>query len=204
MDRTMPEYLATVRRADGRKVTENVVADSADEAVRLLRDRGYDEVVLHNDDIMALFTHQREKAEHLSPGDYLLLRNLPRGVGLFVVMTLQGYRKMWGVMVAMAFTLAYLHYTGRPSAILGLGLRGVPAVSFGVRGPRRNPPRAALGRRYEPMRWTHSIWGRWGRVPLEGRPGRTPGCAADEIAFRKAQAARPAWTGSIQALRILV
>jgi hypothetical protein len=32
---------------------------------RILRERGCDEVVLHNDDIMALFTRQREKAERI-------------------------------------------------------------------------------------------------------------------------------------------
>jgi hypothetical protein len=51
----MPEYLATVRRAGALKVTENVVADSADEAV---------------------FTRQGEKAQHVSVRDYLLIRNL--------------------------------------------------------------------------------------------------------------------------------
>ena len=56
----MPEYLATVRHPDGRRVTENVVADSADEAVRLLRERGHDEVMLHSDDVGALFIRQRK------------------------------------------------------------------------------------------------------------------------------------------------
>jgi hypothetical protein len=111
------EYLATVRRSDGRKVTENVVANTADEAVRFLRERGCDEIVLHNDDVMALFTRQRKRAEHISPRDYLLLRNLSGGFGFFVVVTLKGYRKTWFVMVVMALALAQLRYAGRQWAL---------------------------------------------------------------------------------------
>ena len=102
----MPEYLATGRRADGRKVTENVVANSADEAMRLLRERGYNDVVLHSDDIAAQFTRQREKAENLSPRDYILIRDLPPRVGLFVVRTLRAYRKSWPAMALVALALA--------------------------------------------------------------------------------------------------
>src|SRR5689334_22889523 len=87
----MPEYLATGRRPDGRKVTENVVANSADEAVRLLAERGYDDVVLHNDDVMALFTRQRDKAEEFSPADYLRLRSIPGSWGVFVVAVVNVY-----------------------------------------------------------------------------------------------------------------
>jgi hypothetical protein len=103
----MPEYLATARRPDGRKVTEAVVADSADEALRLLRQRGYDEVVLRSEDVMGLFMRPREK-DDISAGDYLLIRNLPRGVGVFVVGTHRGYRKVWLVMLLAALALARL------------------------------------------------------------------------------------------------
>ncbi len=165
----MPEYLATVRRPDGRKVTENVVASSADEAVRFLRERGYDEVALHNDDVMALFTRQREKAEHVSPRDYLLLRNLPRGVGLFVVVTLQGYRKAGFAMLPMALALAYLRYAGRPWTFWDWLCVAIllfpPAFALGRRTLRRSQPGAA------PADAGRTLLGPMGRMPLKSRPG---------------------------------
>jgi tetratricopeptide (TPR) repeat protein len=185
MDHAMPEYLATVRRPDGRKVTENVIADSADEAVRILRERGYDEVVLHNDDIMALFTRQREKAEHISPGDYLLFRKLPRGVGFFVVVTRQGYRKMWSAMVPFALILAYLRLAGYPWTFLDWLCVAIllfpPAFALVV---------ALFGRgtqaRYQQM-MDALYWGRWeeslrraDRIKVKASP--------HEIPLRKAQA----------------
>ncbi len=110
----MPEYLATVRHADGRKVTENVVADSADQALKILRARGHEDVVLHTDDVSALFVHQRAKADDISPRDYVVLRNLRGGLGLFVVITVNGYRKLAILMVLVALVLAYNRYLGQP------------------------------------------------------------------------------------------
>ncbi len=185
MDRAMPEYLATVRRPDGRKVTENVVANSADEAVRFLCERGYDEVVLHNDDVMALFTRQREKAEHISPRDYLLLRNLPLGVGFFVVVTLNGYRKIWFTMVPAAFALASLRYVGRPWAfwdwLCAAILLSPPAVAlvFLLFGRRTRA-------RHQQM-LDALFWGRWEECLLKAnRVGLK--VSPQEIALRKAQA----------------
>jgi tetratricopeptide (TPR) repeat protein len=185
MDHPMPEYLATVRRPDGRKVTENVIADSADEAVRLLRERGYDEVVLHSDDVMALYTRQREKAEHISPGDYLLLRSLPRGVGLFVVVTRNGYRKAWSSMVLVALALAFLRYTGRPWAFwdwLCMAILLLPpavALYFALFGGR---PRARYQQLMDALysgRWEEALR-RANRVQIKGSP--------HEIPLRRAQA----------------
>jgi tetratricopeptide (TPR) repeat protein len=185
MDPVMPEYLATVRRPDGCKVTENVVADSADEAMRFLRKRGYDEVVLHNDDVTALFTHQREKAEHITPDDYLLLRDLPRGVGLFVVVTLRGYRAMWFAMVLVALALTQLRYFGRPWAFwdwLCVAILLFPptfALVVALLGGHRRA-------RYQQL-MDALYWGRWeeavsraDRIGVKVRP--------DDIALRKAQA----------------
>ena len=181
----MPEYLATVRRPDGRKTAENVVANSADEAVRLLRERGYQEIVLRSDDVIALYTRQREKAEHISPGDYLLLRNLPRGVGRFVVIIHQGYRKLWSSMVLVALALAYLRYAGRTWAFwdsLCVAILLFPAAFALVVGLFGGRARA----RYQQM-LDALYWGRWeeslrraDRVELKASP--------HEIPFRRAQA----------------
>jgi tetratricopeptide (TPR) repeat protein len=110
----MPEYLATVRHLDGSKVTENVIADSADEAVMSLRERGCDEIVLHSDDVTALYTRQQEQAALLSPRDYLQFRNVSGGLGLMVVVALQCYRKWWAAMVIAAVTLALVPIVGSP------------------------------------------------------------------------------------------
>jgi len=183
----MPEYLATGRRPDGRKVTENVVADSADDAVQFLRERGYDEVVLHNDDLMALLTRQREKAEHISPGDYLRLRNLPRGVGLFVVVTLNGYRRTWFVMLLSALALANLRHAGRPWAywdwlcVAILLLPPALACGFALFGVGSRA-RARYQRMMDAL-----YWGRWEEALRRAdRVGRK--LSPHEIPFRKAQA----------------
>jgi tetratricopeptide (TPR) repeat protein len=184
MDHAMPEYLATVRGPDGRKLTENVVASSADEAVQFLRKRGYEEIELHTDDIGALFTRQRAKAEHLSAGDYLLIRNLPR-VGLFVVLVLKGYRTTWFAIILGALYLAYLRSAGRPwgvsdwvcVAILLNPL--VFALGVGLFGRRA---RARYRRMMDALywgRWEETLW----RVERLGRK-----VSPHEVALRKAQA----------------
>jgi Tetratricopeptide repeat len=113
LDHAMPEYLITVRCPDGRKITERVPANSADEAVQYLHERGYDEVVLHSDDIQAQFTRQRAKTEQISADDVLMMRNRPFGVGLFLVTTIQGYKKMGFAIVSTALCLAWFRYGGR-------------------------------------------------------------------------------------------
>jgi hypothetical protein len=185
MDRAMPEYLATVRRPGGRKISENVVADSADEAVRLLREQGYDEVVLHTDDVMALFTRQRAVAEHISPADYIRLRDLPPGLGLFVVITLRVYRKMAILTALMAVALMELRFSGFPWAfwdslcVTILLLPPAFALATVLLGGR-------TGARYRQMldalywgRWEEALW----RVDRVG-----PRASSHEIAVRKAQA----------------
>ena len=185
MDYAMPEYLATVRRPDGRKVTENVVADSGDEAVRMLRERGHEEVMLHSDDVGALFIRQRERADHLSPADYLRFRNLPGRLGFFVVVSRLGYRRMWAAMAMVAFAFAILRYTGRPwgfwdwlcVAILGFPLAFALVLSiFGGR------TRARYRRMLDAL-----YWGRWEEA-LRRADRVGTGLPAHEIALRKAQA----------------
>jgi tetratricopeptide (TPR) repeat protein len=181
----MPEYLATVRRPDGRKFIENVVASSADEAVRILRKRGYDEVVLHTDDVGALFTRQLEKAKHISPGDYLLLRDLPPGVGLFVVLTLKGYRMTWLATVLAALYLVYLRAAGRPWAFwdwICVAILLFPpafAVVVAVLGGRARARHQQMVDALYLGRWEETLW-RADRVGLKVPP--------HDIALRKAQA----------------
>jgi tetratricopeptide (TPR) repeat protein len=49
----MPEYFYTALDSRGRRHTDSIEAESADEALRQLRDEGCTDVVLHTDDVMA-------------------------------------------------------------------------------------------------------------------------------------------------------
>jgi tetratricopeptide (TPR) repeat protein len=181
----MPEYLATGRRADGRKVTENVVCNSADEAMRLLAERGYNDVVLHSDDISAQIIRQREKAEYLSPRDFILIRDLPPRVGLFVVRTMRGYRKMWPAMALVALALAYLRYAGGPWGFwdwLGLVFLLSPPALAAVLALCTPPTRARYQRMLEAL-----YWGRWEEALRLADQVEHESLARD-IPFRKAQA----------------
>lgn len=104
----MPEYLATARRPNGRRVTEKVEAASADEVVSILRDRGCDEIVLHDDDVTAVAS---SRSAACSPGLRVLLRKRPL-VGSFLVATLAGYRMMWFIAMLFALWAVYAFYAG--------------------------------------------------------------------------------------------
>jgi type II secretory pathway component PulF len=67
----MAEYLASARTPDDRKVTERIEAESADQVVQILRDRGYADIVLHTDDVSALYSRQSEVDKHISPREYV-------------------------------------------------------------------------------------------------------------------------------------
>src|SRR5262249_38103263 len=70
----MPEYLYTARDPDGRKVTERLEAESADEVLQTLRHQGYTDVVLHPDDVSAQYTRQSAVSKHISPREYVAFR----------------------------------------------------------------------------------------------------------------------------------
>jgi type II secretory pathway component PulF len=75
----MPEYLATARNSQGKKVTQRLDVNSADEAVQTLRERGYDEIVLHTDDVAARNTKQKALAATVNPRQYLWFRTIWAG-----------------------------------------------------------------------------------------------------------------------------
>jgi tetratricopeptide (TPR) repeat protein len=181
----MPEYLATVRRADGRKVTENVIASSADEALKFLQDSGCDEIVLHNDDVTALYTRQREQAAQLSPGDYLQFRDVGSGLGLLVVVTRQCYRRLWLAIVLAVILLAMLRIAGSPWSFLDLLCVFTLSLPLGLailfvllHGGLHARYRKALDALYW-GRWEEALW-RGDRLGLRIQP--------HEIALRKTQA----------------
>ena len=72
----MPEYLATARNPAGKSVTERLDVNSADEAARVLRERGYEDIVVHTSDVEARYTSQKAMDSLISPRQYLWFRTM--------------------------------------------------------------------------------------------------------------------------------
>ena len=99
----MPEYILTGRTRRGRTVTDIVVADSADEAVRLFGDEHTD-VVLHTDDNAARFLTPSKSRKVFTPREYLGYRTRGRlGCTLFMIRKL--YSQSWWAYVLCAMAL---------------------------------------------------------------------------------------------------
>jgi tetratricopeptide (TPR) repeat protein len=181
----MAEYLATARNAEGKKVTERVDVDSADEAVQVLRDRGYDEIVLHTDDVGARYTRQSAVASTISPKDFLLFRQLPPALAGFLIVAGHAYRKGWPWYAAALAVLAYRWSRDNPTW---------GSIDFALCFYLLFPAAFALGAqlfqgaagRYRSL-IDAVAWGRWDEVlaKVDSVGGRVP---AEEIAFQKAGA----------------
>ena len=180
----MPQYLASARNAEGAKVTERVDADSADNAVRILRERGYDDITLHTDDVGALYTNQKQVAEHISPRQYMWFRNLPSPLGSILVIVVNAYKQAWLLNLAALAGLIYRRAWHMPwgSFDIFLTLYLVFPLVFAVAWQLM--PNA--GRRYR-MLVDAVAWGRWEEV-LARADSVGGGVAPDDIAFHKAKA----------------
>jgi hypothetical protein len=118
----MAEYLLSAKTPEGREITERLEVSSADEAVGIMRARGYLDIVLHTGDVEALYTRQSAVAEYLSPREYVALRNFGRGplgtvrhIG-FVIWKL--YRRSWKATVLGLALLVLCWAMARQSAFL--------------------------------------------------------------------------------------
>jgi tetratricopeptide (TPR) repeat protein len=181
---TMPEYLATARNAKGRKVTERLDVNSADEAVQVLRDRGYDEIVLHTSDTEALYTKQKALSHFLSPSEYLWFRKMPPRLASFLILTIKIYQKGWYWNLAALAWLAYRSWRG-----VGWGPTDIGLVAYLV-----FPLFWALGAQFfrgAAGRYNRLIdavsWGRWEEV-LARADSVGGKVASEEVAFQKAKA----------------
>src|SRR4051812_18623171 len=98
----MPKYLVSGKDHRDRRATEAVAAPNSDEAVRRFAARGYTDVVLHSDEVIAhLF--QPKALEHLTPRDYLAIGRVGR-FGMMWRLIVRLYRQQWwlfGVMLAL-------------------------------------------------------------------------------------------------------
>jgi hypothetical protein len=100
----MPEYILTGRSRRGRTVSDIVVTDSADAAVRLFEDDGHTEIVLHTDDNAALFNTPSKVRKTFTPREYLGYRTRGRiGCMLFLIRKL--YTQTWWAYAICALAL---------------------------------------------------------------------------------------------------
>jgi tetratricopeptide (TPR) repeat protein len=96
----MPKYLLSGKDATDRSRTEAVTARSADDAVARFKARGYVDVVLHSDEVIAhLF--QPDALKHLTPRDYLAIGRASRWQFLWQ-MVVRLYRTQWWWFALMA------------------------------------------------------------------------------------------------------
>ncbi|MDG3007518.1 hypothetical protein [Paludisphaera mucosa] len=182
----MAEYLVTGRDSAGRSATERIEAGSADDAVRIAREaRGLDEVVLHTDDVGALYSRQAAVAEVVSPRDYLRFRDLPAPIAGFLVVSKAIYRRSRGLILLAAAVLAYRRWRGWPwtaidwlqaFVVIWPMIFAAAAQLLRERAGRYGKliEAVAWGRREDALRAADGLKG--SRVPPE------------ELAFRRAQA----------------
>ncbi len=180
----MPEYFATARNAQGKKVTERLDVSSADEAVQTLRERGYDEIVLHTDDLAARHTKQKAVASTVSARQYLWFRSMPPWLAHVLVVTIAAYRKGWYWNVGAIALLAYRLWQGRSWGLAETCL--VIYIFFPIIFAFGSLLfRGASGRYRRLMEAV--AWGKWDEVVrlADAAAGKLP---AEELAFQKAKA----------------
>ncbi|MEO6811247.1 MAG: hypothetical protein ABI353_19225, partial [Isosphaeraceae bacterium] len=179
----MSEYLATGTLPGGKRVTERVEADSADEAVQLLRDRGYDEVVLHTDDVGSHYSKQAEVDSVISPREYLWLRDLPRPLSGFLLVTIKSYQRSKFSFLLMLGLLGYRRYVGRPWGLIDtlMALAFFLPVIWAFVAQFFGGAASAYDQFIEAV-----AWGRWKEVLERAKTLR--GVPPEEVAIRKAQA----------------
>src|SRR6266446_3919644 len=174
----MSEYLFTGRNPDGKQVTECIEADCADAAVRHLTERGYQDIVLHTDDVGARYTHQKRVARHISPREYIRFRSMGRS-GYFFFMLAKAYKASWLALLLAIALLAFRWQSGRPFGpvdMVALSIFVLPLLLALIAAVVR------YGGRYERLVEAAS-WARWQEV-LRLLPGLPAGISADEKAFR--------------------
>src|SRR5262245_53245308 len=62
----MPEYIVSGRTESGKKITDMVKTATAEDAVESMRDRGFTEIVLHSDELMAVLFRPSKFENRLS------------------------------------------------------------------------------------------------------------------------------------------
>ncbi len=178
----MAKYLLSGLSPDGRKVTEVVIADSANEATRQFRESGNTDVVLHSDEVFGHIVDPEVHGDTISPREFVELSRLSR-LGLMWWTITKVYRQFWWeVLLALGF-LGYRRYHSADWGILDalavVTLAAPPAIVvwtelFGASARFHR----AMG---------HAAWGRWHelRRSLPGLRGAVPDW---QLAYHEAKA----------------
>ncbi|MCR4410960.1 MAG: hypothetical protein NUV77_00880 [Thermoguttaceae bacterium] len=178
----MAEYLLTGRTPEGKKATERVEAASADDAVKTLRDRGYTEIVLHTDDVMAQCAGPGLTNQFITPADHVVMRRLGQwGYMLFVLAKL--YRQGWSLNLLAVGFLVFRRVMAYPWGfldVLAIGWLLMPLVVVLV-GQFLGP-----ARKYNEL-IEQVAWGRWEET-LRLLPAIRSKIPPQEAAVREAQA----------------
>lgn len=112
------EYLLSAKSESGKQITERVDATSADAAVEMLRLRGCTEIVLHTDEVGAVYTQQSKVEQHISPKDYLAFRQ-PRGyLGRVAFIARKLYAQSWKWNLGFLIVLATRRWLDSPWGLL--------------------------------------------------------------------------------------
>jgi hypothetical protein len=177
------EYLLSARSLARKKVTERVEAASADAAVEILRQRGFTEIVLHTDDIGALFTQQSKREPHVTPKDYVGFRHLSGYWGRVGFHARKLYAQSWQLKIPLLVLLIARRWMGARWGLtdyLTIGFLSMP-LAFALIGQFNS---RAL--RYHKV-LELVAWGRWAEV-LE-QSGRLNGRLPEhEILWMQAKA----------------
>lgn len=153
------EYLISGRNGRGRRITEIVLAVSADEAVRVFEEGGRTDVVLHTDDVIAPFFHPSKLRKHFRPSECVRLRTAGP-IAYITIISVSMYRQLWIVCLLLLGLLAFWRYIGEgwgvfdAVAILGLLLPVWMALFFAINSPFRTERRLLKA----------AGWARWDEV----------------------------------------
>jgi hypothetical protein len=168
----MPSYLVSGVTPAGSKVTELLEAASADAVVKTLRDRGYEQIVLHTDDVAAQCMSERSVDRFLSPRECVNLRYQgPLGrYWLFVRKCYgQGPGHLWfRLLILPLIVLIWRRVADRPWGFIDVGLLVCSAIVLlvPVLLPLLVSARAMwFGRLARYLRLVEArAWGRWEEV----------------------------------------
>jgi tetratricopeptide (TPR) repeat protein len=163
----MADYLVSGRGPDGRQVTERVEAGSAAEAVRLLEQRNFTDIVLHTSDVEVL-VRQKSEAVHgkkdvhrvFTPREQLQLRRDGTYLGVVLLMIRVVFARSWWVVILGLALLEARRYFGRPPGFMDNALIAalLLPLAWAVVAPL-----FGSARRYRRVIEARA-WGRWEEV----------------------------------------
>jgi Flp pilus assembly protein TadD len=188
----MPEYLLSGTGPDGRRTTERVDADSAEEALADLGGRGFSDIVLHTDEVQAAIGGHARVADSVSPAEYVALgRSGP--VGRWLIRARRVVTDNWLILLLAGGLFVARRLTGDPLGfvdllcLIGLAVPFVfPTIGSLLTGLAGMLPGAAGAEEY--ARLTRAgAHARWDEV-LERLPRLSGQAPAFDLAFWRGRA----------------